>query len=83
MVTVAFSPEVILAAIRESVAVISPGQVLIVRVDPDADWEATASQLAEASAELGVPCMLVVAPQIAVANADTPWDMLPDPDDCG
>jgi hypothetical protein len=73
--------EQVLAAIAQSIAVVGPGQVLIVRVDPDTDWEATAAYLAEASAELGVPCMLVVAPQIAVANADTPWDMQPETDD--
>lgn len=81
MVTVAITEDQILAALRECVAVISPGQTLIVRVDPGADWETAAHHLAAASAELGVPCMLVVAPQIAVANADTPWEMLPDTDD--
>ncbi len=70
----------ILAAIEASIAVVRPGQALIVRLDPgDESWEVVAEQLAQASAGTGIPMILVVAPQIMVADLTVPLEIDAEP----
>ena len=67
--------QAVLEAIRQCVAVVGRDQMLVVRLDPGTDEEMAtevAAQLAHASNETGVSMMLVVAPQILVADLEEP-----------
>jgi hypothetical protein len=65
------SPEVVVAAIRECVAVVRPGQVLVVRLPWDTTPDAHAhyvERLSSACMDTGVRAMVILADELAVAQ---------------